>query len=299
MLDGVFLTAGPRTKAFEEWLAGYLGVERRGRAVLVHDGAVPGAEGARHRTWRRGHHHADDLHRHVQHHPARGATAGVRRLRPGHRQPRRSTRSSARSRRARKAIVPVHLYGTMVDMRRLRDIADAARPDDHRGLRPLHRGRARRGPARPARRRRLLQLLRHEEPGLRRGRRGRRAQPDPARPDSPAAHPRHEQGGRRTATPPTYQHWDMLELGFKGEHVRHAGGAAAPQTPPRSRRGWRAARRSARQLRGRLRATSGVGYPQVSPGGRERPAPVHHLGRPRPPRCGPHEAAGTRRSAWR
>ena len=26
VLDGVFLTAGPRTKAFEEWLAGYLGV---------------------------------------------------------------------------------------------------------------------------------------------------------------------------------------------------------------------------------------------------------------------------------
>ena len=66
-----------------------------------------------------------------------------------------------------KAIMPVHLYGLMCDMRAAADNRGQARPEDRRGLSALRRGRTRRGPARPARRHCLLQFLRDKEPDLR------------------------------------------------------------------------------------------------------------------------------------
>ena len=88
-----------------------------------------------------------------------------------------------------------------------------------------------------------------------------------------------EAANRYTAT---YQHWDMLELGFKGNMFDMQAALLLPQTRHVAER---LARREAicRQYEAGFDAM-GVAYPKVLARLPERTPPLHHLGRSRLPR---------------
>ena len=172
-----------------------------------------------------------------------------------------------------KAIIAVHLYGTMVDITRSRDIAD------RHGLALIEdaahcvEGMPRRPPAGPARRRRLLQLLRHQDLDVRRGRRhrGHATRSSPTDCARIRLHGMSKNAADRYHG--KYEHWDMVALGLEGEPDQHPGSHASAAAEQAGRTPSAAGRHLPDQYDSAVDAIDGVGRPIVPAG----VVPARHL----------------------
>ena len=183
-----WLTTGPKTRGFEQKFAARLGVPRRARALVRHRRAAPRAPRARRAARRRRRscpHYTFTATAEVVTLPRRAA--GPRRRRPGDVQPARRGRRAVLHAEARAPSCRCTSPGCRATWSRSCDFARA------RGIaRPRGRG-ARAAGARPrplgrhARRRRRVQLLRHQEHHDGRGRHARAARPGGG---GAGAHPR-------------------------------------------------------------------------------------------------------------
>ena len=262
VLDGVFLTAGPRTKAFEEWLAGYLGVSGavglfsattalflalKGLDIGPGDEVIttPMTFIATSNTVL----HCGATPVFVDCDPV---TANI------------DLDQVERAITARtKAIIPVPLYGNKVDMRRQRAIAD------RHGLAIIedcaHCIEGERDGVKPGQLGDIACFSFYATKNLACGEGGAVASRNQKLLDRIRLLRTHgmnkEAANRYTAT---YQHWDMLELGFKGNMFDLQAALLLPQTRHVAER---LARREAicRQYEAGFDAI-GVAYPKVSPG---------------------------------
>ena len=186
-------------------------------------------------------------------HPAPRRAAQARRRRAGDGPHRSRRRARGRRPSAPWASCPVHLYGQLADMRALRALADQhglfivedsahGIEMERDGVRPGDLG-GRGG----------VLVLRDEEPDERR----RRRRGDEGRARSPTAcgacattacrRP------RPSATGALYQHWDLVELGYKANLTDLDAALLRPAARPASRRSARGASRSSRRYESLLR----------------------------------------------
>ena len=255
VLQGDILTTGAEVAEFETRFAAYLG-QRHAFGVTSCTGALhlallaldigPGDEVIT---------TPDELRRHGDRHPRGRGDAGVRRRRGRYRQPR------CRARRGRHhAQDPGHHARASLrpDVRHARAQGHRGpkhRPAPDRGCSPLHRRRARRRAARRPVGRGLFQLLRHQEPDLRRGRRhhGQRRQARrAARAIAPARHDAHGPRERARGLPALGHGADGLEV----QHEQRRGGAAAAAVRAHGGQA-RASPRAGRALRAGVRGHGG------------------------------------------
>jgi UDP-4-amino-4-deoxy-L-arabinose-oxoglutarate aminotransferase len=165
-----------------------------------------------------------------------------------------------------KAIMPVHLYGHMVDMRRLRGIADA------HGLRVVedcaHCVEGERDGVRPGQLGDIACFSFYATKNLASGEGGAVAGRDQElleRIRLLRTHGMNKEAASRYTS--TYQHWDMLELGYKGNMFDIQAALLLPQTPHVDER---LARREAicRRYEAAFAELSGVEFPRVLDGTR-------------------------------
>ncbi len=264
-LAGVFLTAGPRTRQFEEWLARYLGVSG---AVGLYScttalflaqkalGIGPGdevittpmtfiatANTVLHAGAQLVFVDCDPITGNIDLDQVEGAVT-----------PRT------------KAILPVHLYGHMVDMRRLRRIADA------HALRIIedcaHCVEGERDGVRPGQLGDVACFSFYATKNLASGEGGAVASREPnilERIRLLRAHGMNKEAASRYTS--TYQHWDMLELGYKGNMFDIQAALLLPQTPHVDER---LLRREAicRRYEAAFSEMPGVAFPRVLQGTR-------------------------------
>ena len=145
-----WLTTGPKVKRFEEEFGARRRRAARGGAQLGHGRAAPRGRGTRAPGRRRRPRSDDDIRGDRGGRALPRRASDPRRLRPGHAQPRprrRARRSSARCARAGLparipadarvvGIIPVHVGGLMLDVRRGRGARGGARPMGRRGCGP-------------------------------------------------------------------------------------------------------------------------------------------------------------------
>jgi UDP-4-amino-4-deoxy-L-arabinose-oxoglutarate aminotransferase len=264
VLDGVFLTAGPRTKAFEEWLAGYLGVDgavglfSATTALFLAMKGLDIGPGDEVITTPMTFIATPNTILHC------GATPVFVDCDPNTANIDLDLVERAITPRTR-AIVPVHLYGNMVDMRRLRAIAD------RHGLAIIedcaHCIEGERDGVKPGQLGDVACFSFYATKNLACGEGGAVASRNRTLLDRIRLLRTHgmnkEAANRYTAT---YQHWDMLELGYKGNMFDVQAALLLPQTRHVDER---LARREA--ICQRYQAgfdAAGIAYPKVSPGAR-------------------------------
>jgi UDP-4-amino-4-deoxy-L-arabinose-oxoglutarate aminotransferase len=264
-LAGVFLTAGPRTRQFEEWLAGYLGVSGAvglyscTTALFLAQKALGIGPGDEVITTPMTFIATSNTVLHAGANPVfvdcDPVTANIdldlieRAITP-----------------RTRAIMPVHLYGHMVDMRRLRGIADA------HGLRVIedcaHCVEGERDGVRPGQLGDIACFSFYATKNLASGEGGAVAGRDQElleRIRLLRTHGMNKEAASRYTS--TYQHWDMLELGYKGNMFDIQAALLLPQTPHVDER---LARREAicRRYEAAFAELAGVGFPRVLDGTR-------------------------------
>lgn len=263
VLESVFLTAGPKTKAFEEWLAGHLGVTGAvglfscTTALFLALKALDIGPGDEVITSPMTFIASPNTILHA------GATPVFVDCDPVTANIDLDQVERAITPRT-KAIMPVHLYGNMVDMKRLRALADA------HGLKIIedcaHCIEGIRDGVRPGQLSDVACFSFYATKNLASGEGGAVASTNQALLDRIRLLRTHgmnkEAANRYTGT---YQHWDMLELGFKGNMFDIQAALLLPQTAHVAER---LARREAicRRYEAGFDA-DGIDYPRVSPGG--------------------------------
>lgn len=262
-LQGVFLTAGPRTKKFEDWLAQHLGVGGAAglfsctTALFLAQKAFDIGPGDEVITSPMTFIATSNTILHT------GATVVFVDCDPVTANLDLGQVEAAITPRTR-AIMPVHLYGHMVDMRRLRALAD------RHGLKIIEDA---------------AHCLEGERDGVKPGQLGDAAcfsfyaTKNLACGEGGALASRHaevidrvrrlrthgmnkEAANRYTAT---YQHWDMLELGYKGNMFDIQAALLLPQLE-RLDAYWQRREAICRRYEAAFDALNGVSYPKVEPG---------------------------------
>ena len=278
VLRSVFLTTGPRAGRIRARVCRAPRRAQRGVAVELHQRAVPVAHGARRRTWRRGHHDADDLRRDGERHPAHRARrrcSSTSSPRPATSTWRAVERGDDQPHARRHPGAPVRADG------RHAGAGGSLPPPRHH-----HRSRTRRTPPRrsatafrPGQLGQAACFSFYATKNLTCGEGGAAATQDAAMAESLRRLRSHgmskEAASRYTER---YQHWDMLELGYKANlsdiqaalllgQLPRLAGAAGPSRGDRERlRGglFRDARRRfpacARRCAGALGTCSRSGY---------------------------------------
>jgi len=213
-LDGVFLTAGPRTKQFEDWLASYLGVNGAvglfscTTALFLAMKAMDIGEGDEVITTPMTFIATSNT---VLHTGAKLVFVDCERNTANIDLDQVEAAITPRT----KAIIPVHLYGHMVDMRKLKAIADKHNlkiiedcahciEGERDGIKPGQLGD-------------VACFSFYATKNMASGEGGAVAGNDMAllnRIRSLRTHGMNKEAANRYTD--TYQHWDMLELGFKG-----------------------------------------------------------------------------------
>jgi dTDP-4-amino-4,6-dideoxygalactose transaminase len=262
-LDGVFLTAGPRTRQFEDWLAGYLGASGAvglfscTTALYLAQKALdigPGDE--------------------VITTPMTFIATPNSVLHTGARvvfvdcDPITGNIDLDQAERAitprTKAIIAVHLYGHMVDMRRLRAIADKSY------IRVIedsaHCIEGERDGIKPGQLSDVACFSFYATKNMACGEGGAVASRDPGMLDRVRLLRTHgmnkEAASRYTGT---YRHWDMLELGYKGNMFDIQAALLLPQIPHVEER-WQRREAICQQYATAFERMEGVGFPRVLDG---------------------------------
>jgi dTDP-4-amino-4,6-dideoxygalactose transaminase len=264
-LGGVFLTAGPRTRRFEEWLAGYLqtagsvGLNSCTTALFLAQKAL-------------GIGHGDEVittpmtfiatANSIIHTGATPVLVDCDRT-TGNIDLNQVERAiTGRTR----AIIPVHLYGHMVDMRHLRRIADA------HGVKIIedcaHCLEGERDGVRPGQLSDAACFSFYATKNLACGEGGAVASRDPLLLEQLRMLRTHgmnkEASGRYTAA---FQHWDMVDLGYKGNMFDIQAALLLPQIPHLEAR-LRRREELCRRYETALADVEGVTYPIVQQGTR-------------------------------
>jgi len=262
-LEQIFLTAGPRTKQFEDWLAGNLGVTG---AVGVSSCTMGLFLALKALDIGSGHEvittpmtfiatsnsilHAGATPVFVDCEPVTGN------IDPANVEPAITPRT--------RAIMPVHLYGHMVDMRALRRIAD------QHGL-PIiedcaHCIEGERDGVRPAQLGEMACFSFYATKNLASGEGGAVASKDPEllkRLRRLRTHGMSKEAASRYTS--TYQHWDMLDLGYNGNMFDIQAALLLPQCAHLEAR-WRRREAICRRYEEALANVAGVAFPRVLPG---------------------------------
>jgi UDP-4-amino-4-deoxy-L-arabinose-oxoglutarate aminotransferase len=262
-LKGFFLTAGPRTQRFEEWLAEYLGV--RGAvglfscttALFLAQKVLGIGEGDEVITSPMTFIATANTVLHT------GARVVFVDCDPSTANLDLDQVEAAITRRTR-AIIPVHLYGQMVDVRRLREIADGHKlkiiedcahclEGERDGIKPGQLGD-------------MACFSFYATKNLASGEGGALASRDLTYIDRARCLRSHgmnrEVANRYTAG---YQHWDMVELGYKGNMFDIQAALLLPQIAHLSER-WERREAICRLYEAAVDQIEGVAYPRLSPG---------------------------------
>jgi UDP-4-amino-4-deoxy-L-arabinose-oxoglutarate aminotransferase len=261
-LEGVFLTAGPRTRAFEQWLAGYLGVKGAVGLFSCTTALFLALKGL-------GIGEGDDVittpmtfiatSNSILHAGARvsfvdcEATSGTIDL----------DRIEAAITPRTKAIVPIHLYGHMVDMRRLRSIAD-----EH-GLKIIedaaHCLEGERDGVGPGQVGDAACFSFYATKNMASGEGGALAANDEKlleRVTRLRSHGMDKEAAARHSG--SYRHWDMIELGYKGNMFDIQAALLLPQVPKIDAK-WQRREQICRRYEAACDEL-GLAYPRVIPG---------------------------------
>jgi UDP-4-amino-4-deoxy-L-arabinose-oxoglutarate aminotransferase len=259
-LEGVFLTAGPRTRQFEEWLANYLGVAGAvglftcTTALYLSQKALGIGPGDEVITTPMTFIATSNSILHT------GAKVVFVDCDPVTGNIDLDQVEAAVTPRTR-AVIPVHLYGHMVDMRRLREIAD------RRGITVIedcaHCIEGERDGVRPGQLGDIACFSFYATKNMAAGEGGAVASRDAELLDHVRRLRTHgmskEAAGRYTST---YQHWDMLELGYKGNMFDIQAALLLPQIPHVDER-WQRREHICRRYEEAFSRIGGVDFPRV------------------------------------